>query len=409
MTFLSWNCRGMAAAATMNELKELCRAYQPVVVFLMETRAPRGRVERLCRTLKFTSSFCVEPRGLSGGLCLLWNKQVNIQIFESCPNFIHSNISDQQGRYEFDCTFVYGNPIFQQRRSLWGKLSSLGVDRARRWCCLGDFNEMVSLFEKDGIRPFDHSRADLFRNFLSNAGLMDMEFKGCKYTWVSNPRDGRVTREKLDRVLVNWPWRSFFPHASSIALPIISSDHSPIIFHICPKERSGVGFKYEAFWDEHPNCVEVVKRGWGEGVASDSAWDTFIEKSKACKKGLQRWHKGEFKRADGEISKLKGVLNELLNLPDSATRWEQVKEVQNQIKVLWRREEMYWYQRSRVKWLNWGDRNSKFFHASTIQRRDKNRIVRLRDEEGVWVEGQQPIFELIKGTSNRFIRLTIVW
>lgn len=37
----------------MHELKEVCRAYQPVVVFLMETRAPRGRVDRIRRTLKF--------------------------------------------------------------------------------------------------------------------------------------------------------------------------------------------------------------------------------------------------------------------------------------------------------------------------------------------------------------------
>lgn len=42
-----------------------------------------------------------------------------------------------------------------------------------------------------------------------------------------------------------------------------------------------------------------------------------------------------------------------------------------------------------------GDRNSKFFHATTIQRRGRNRIDRLQDANGEWVEGQNDIFQLI--------------
>ena len=42
-----------------------------------------------------------------------------------------------------------------------------------------------------------------------------------------------------------------------------------------------------------------------------------------------------------------------------------------------------------------GDRNSKFFHASTIQRRDRNRIQRLKDSNGEWVEGQEDVTRMI--------------
>lgn len=47
MIHLSRNCRGMAAAKTINELKDICKAYKSSIIFLMETHAPRGRVERL--------------------------------------------------------------------------------------------------------------------------------------------------------------------------------------------------------------------------------------------------------------------------------------------------------------------------------------------------------------------------
>lgn len=67
MTILSWNCRRLAAPATMYELRELNKSPQPAIIFLMETRAPKGRICTLRRTLRFQSSFCVEPRGLSGG------------------------------------------------------------------------------------------------------------------------------------------------------------------------------------------------------------------------------------------------------------------------------------------------------------------------------------------------------
>lgn len=182
------------------------------------------------------------------------------------------------------------------------------MDCNRPWCCMGDFNEMALHFEKDGIRPFDHYRAELFRNILTETGLMDMDLKGCKFTWVSNPRNRKVTREKLERVLVNWPWRSFIPHALAIALPIVSSDHSPMIFQVSSKEKSGISFKYEAYWEKHLDCNEVINRGWAEGEESNMAWGTFIEKMKTCKKRLQRWNKEEFKRANRELAKLKGHL-----------------------------------------------------------------------------------------------------
>lgn len=64
--------------------------------------------------------------------------------------------------------------------------------RGGPWCCIGDFNEMNSITEKDGSRPVAPIRISLFREFLDSIGLMDMDLKG-KFTWTSNSRDGIVT------------------------------------------------------------------------------------------------------------------------------------------------------------------------------------------------------------------------
>nr|KYP46870.1 Transposon TX1 uncharacterized [Cajanus cajan] len=48
-------------------------------------------------------------------------------------------------------------------------------------------------------------------------------------------------------------------------------------------------------------------------------------------------------------------------------------------------EELLWYQKSRSKWLTFGDRNTHFFHCSTIIRRRKNHILSIQDTNGSWV------------------------
>lgn len=172
----------------------------------------------------------------------------------------------------YECIFVHGNPIFRERRNLWSKILGLHSNGSRPWCCIGDVSEMLSIFETDGIWPQQQDMLDSFWDFLNKVDLLDLESKGCNYTWISNPWDGRVTRERIDRVLANWPWRSLFPHAIFVALPIITSYHTPIILYPKPKEKSGRCLRYEAFWEKHEACNSVTKEGWNKRESDDDPW-----------------------------------------------------------------------------------------------------------------------------------------
>ncbi|KAL5750383.1 hypothetical protein ACOSP7_024986 [Xanthoceras sorbifolium] len=59
------------------------------------------------------------------------------------------------------------------------------------------------------------------------------------------------------------------------------------------------------------------------------------------------------------------------------------KRLESELEQLFAREELYWKQRARVDWLMAGDRNSKFFHAKAMARRQRNSINSLIDENGV--------------------------
>ena len=313
MNAISWNCRGLAATSTVQELKDLCFRVKPAIMFLMETRAKESKVNEIRVKLKFDNMFCVEPKGLAGGLCLFWSKEVEVEIIAANRNYIHTLCRSRNYGDSWDCTFIYGNPHFNDRKALWGRVSVLHHNQNSPWMCFGDFNEILNQEEKIGLHPHGHNKMNLFREFLDEAGLMDLEVKGCKFTWTSNPRNDFITRERIDRLLVNWEWRQMFPNAILYAIPPVSSDHSPLILHFKPKVGDGGRFKYEAYWDEHVDCDKTIKRGWNKELPKQDPWDTLFSRLSSCKKELKTWSASTFKNAAREIPKLKEKLATILN------------------------------------------------------------------------------------------------
>ncbi|XP_072087375.1 uncharacterized protein [Arachis hypogaea] len=196
--------------------------------------------------------------------------------------------------------------------------------------------------------------------------------------------------------MVNWEWRQLFNHANLTALPAISSDHCPLLLNTRPTQKIPRLFRYEAYWDDKEECKEVIKEGWIRGNGNANDWNRLINKTRNCIKTLREWNRTSFRRADKEIARWQAKIQQLQNSSHSPNQQEQLKEAKGKIKELWKQEEKYWAQRARVKWLKWGDRNTAFFQASTIQRRDRNRIDRLRNNEGNWVHKQEDIMRLIE-------------
>lgn len=64
---------------------------------------------------------------------------------------------------------------------------------------------------------------------------------------------------------------------------------------------------------------------------------------------------------------------------------EKEAELLKEFDIVLEQEELMWFQKSREKWIAHGDRNTTFFHASTVTRRRRNRIEMLKNEEGVWL------------------------
>lgn len=72
---------------------------------------------------------------------------------------------------------------------------------------------------------------------------------------------------------------------------------------------------------------------------------------------------------------------------------EKLKRMWN---VVMEQEELLWLQKSKVQWLNYGDRNTRLFHTSTLVRRRKTLNGSLQDGNGKWVEDSSELKEMAR-------------
>lgn len=62
------------------------------------------------------------------------------------------------------------------------------------------------------------------------------------------------------------------------------------------------------------------------------------------------------------------------------------QKIQHVLSDILKIEELKWLQRSRSKWLAYGDQNIRHYHMKAIYRRRKNKIVMLKNDQIVLIK-----------------------
>ncbi|KAL0430489.1 UNVERIFIED_CONTAM: hypothetical protein Sradi_0674900 [Sesamum radiatum] len=250
MSLLVWNCQGLGNPWTKKGLCDLLRANNPHLVFLAETKCSLRQIEKLKRQLDMFGC-CVEPKGRSGGLALLWQKSVDVQL-QSFSNYhidasVRTDLTGEWWRF----TGIYGEPDTGKQTTFWNLLCWLHTQSIRPWLCAGDFNEILEHSEKEGGSVRAEWKIRNFQNCLVECGLQDLGFCGAPFTW-SNKQPAPLTiREWLDRAYSTLPWSLLFPEARVLHTDSPYSDHAPLIIELQPKvqwDLSGYKkcFRFEA-------------------------------------------------------------------------------------------------------------------------------------------------------------------
>jgi hypothetical protein len=125
---------------------------------------------------------------------------------------------------------------------------------------LGDFNEILFNFEKEGSWPRPQSYMQSFHDALADCGLSDMGYEGDKFTW----QRGRI-QERLDRGLANGAWNQLHPMATLVNSEMTKSDNRPLVVDTeggdvvqCGEMKK----QFEAHWLSEATVNEIVHTAW---------------------------------------------------------------------------------------------------------------------------------------------------
>ncbi|KAL0286138.1 UNVERIFIED_CONTAM: hypothetical protein Scaly_2800100 [Sesamum calycinum] len=137
---------------TVKGLGDLLRDNKPTLVFLAETKCFASQIEVLKR--KFNLFGCnVDPKGRSGGLAILWQKSVDIQLQSFSRYHIDVSVRVKESDEWWRFSGIYGEPDTSKRDHTWRLLRRLHSQSIRPWLCAGDFNEILEHSEKEGGPP----------------------------------------------------------------------------------------------------------------------------------------------------------------------------------------------------------------------------------------------------------------
>ncbi|XP_019095662.1 PREDICTED: uncharacterized protein LOC104763574 [Camelina sativa] len=361
----------------VRHLREICGQYFPEVIFLCETKNKRSYLENVVGHLGYHDLHTVEPLGKSGGLALMWKEEVHIKVLHSDKRTIDVQVKWQDKEFFLSC--IYGDPVRGERGKVWERLTRIGIERRGPWMMTGDFNELVDPSEKKGGPVRSMATCVEFQQMLSACGLWEVRHKGYQFSWFGN-RNEELVQCRLDRTVANQEWMELFPEAQAVYLKKVSSDHSPLITTLMgEKWRRWVGFKYDQRWVQREGFCDFMKETWESEKVKQS--NSLVEKLTRCRKEISGW-----KRRNKPNSSLR--IQELHSRIDRATQQspfsiEEVRRLKSELNKEYVQEEKFWQQKSRFIWLNNGDKNTKFFHAATKNRRAQNRIQVLEDKDGI--------------------------
>ncbi|XP_019433194.1 PREDICTED: uncharacterized protein LOC109340077 [Lupinus angustifolius] len=324
---IAWNIHGGAGAQCKRRVRELVRTYKPSIFSVVETHCHFDRVSSFWHSLGYELIRESSAIGHYGGIWVLIPhvRDFEVHVVELYDQAVSVAIR-HKGR-SWVCSLIYTSPNLSKRLDLWAYLSRFRLRHSDPWLVLGDFNEIYTPLEV---------RTSLGKGWKMGIGLL--------------PREAYV--EVLARVY---------------------SDHTPIIVRctVDSGDRATQPFRFQAAWATHPSFTQLVRDTWSKPPPSltgklkniHDAATVFNKNVFGC---INRWKKRVEHR-------LQGVQKELdYSSSESLCRFE--RALRKEYDDILFQEELLWYQKSRENWVQFGDRNTKFFHMQTIVRRKRNKI-----------------------------------
>ena len=152
-------------------------------------------------------------------------------------------------------------------------------------------------------------------------------------------------------------------------------------------------------WLTHSDFLGVVREAWTSLTRLSVVVSTFVDKVRIWNKNI---FGNLFQHKKRVLARLGGIQATLSINPNNF-----LVDLERELRVEYHEiaelEEEFWAMKSQITWLVEGDRNTNFYHISTLVCRRRNRISSMKDSVGNWIQGEREIADFIrKGYSDLF-------
>eukprot|EP00253_Pinus_taeda_P031319 PITA_31319 len=251
--------------------------------------------------------------------------------------------------------------------------------------------------ERSGGRGRSSQDGTLLMDFIQNNWLIDLPFNNGIFTWNNKQAESFQIASRLDRFLLSDNAIHLVGDFAASIFPFTGSNHWPISLHWSrPGNNTRRPFRFEAFWLTHPDFHQFISTEWKSfHPPPGSKMFQFQQKLKHLKGKIKYWNRTTFcnifhGKANIEQD-MKQLQQKIITLGHSDDLAEQEKTIERKLMEKEKQEEFLWKQKSRIRWLKEGEKNTKFFHNTTIQHRMHNNITHIQNYQGAKLEKHEEI------------------
>ncbi|KAH0872433.1 hypothetical protein HID58_069795 [Brassica napus] len=381
-SIFAWNMHGFNQPRKHNAVKYWIKEAKLRLGCLVETRVQEENFQQIfSATFQGWQYLHDYSHHRLGRIWVCWSEDVEVVPVLVSAQMITCWVKFKDTGDIFLASFIYGSNCMMERRDLWREMDTVArlvAAGTNPWILQGDFNVTKSAME--------HSRE--FQDIIRSYDLVDIPHTGPEFTWI-NSQDGNPISKKLDRTMGNSSWISRFEQSHTLFEAGGVSDHSRMVTIV---HDNPVGnrkpFKFFTHVVSHPQFLEVVDQVWNSTAPlfhSRTALKKLQDKLKMFKSELRRLNRESFgdllARVKVTLEVLSDKQNNAMRNPCTTT-FEEASDAWEHWHHLSGIEEQFFYQKSRVKWLDLGDRNTNFYHKTFQTRTSRNTIRRLITSDG---------------------------
>lgn len=388
MDFCSYNVRGLNNKTSF--IKDFIRNNNLGLLGLLETRVKKENASSIASFLSPSFNWLFNyDHHENGRIWIGWDPSLwRVVHLATTDQHISCSVTRLATSESFFISFVYAFNTYMERKPLWSSLlsfqASITVDNeVGSWCILGDFNVCLKLDEiNGGSLAWTLGMSD-FKNFISNAKVVDLNFSGSFFSWWDSNVNSPLLK-KLDRVLINDTWMGAFPLSRAVFLPRGLSDHSPAsVLMGLSREKLKKPFQVYQHILSAPTFLSTVEEVWSSPVFGDP-WYVLTQKLKRVKQALVSLNKSRGDVHDRVSAARDALLQFQADMPLSPAPAQFLEEAKlsSELELFLKEEEVFLRQKSRIQWLHLGDGNNKFFFNACKGRWNSNKILSLVSDQG---------------------------